>query len=114
MTLSYEPLLRSSVFVFPSVWQEPFGLVLIEAMASSLPVVAYRTGAVPEIVVDGETGFLVERSNVEQLSMRVLQLLRNRRLATRMGKLGRIAVADKFDIRRTAQRYVEILSDAAT
>jgi len=104
---------RSSVFIFPSVWQEPFGLVLIEAMASGTPVVAYNTGAVPEIVVDGENGFLVERGNIEQLNMRVLQLLRNPSLAEEFGKKARGTVKEKFDIRDTARRYADVLLDAS-
>jgi len=104
---------RSSAFVFPSVWQEPFGLVLLEAMASGTPVVAYQTGATPEIVVDGKNGFLVERGNVQQLSMRVLQLLRNPSLARQLGIEARTSVEDKFDIKETARRYAEVLHDAA-
>jgi glycosyltransferase involved in cell wall biosynthesis len=103
---------HSSIFVLPSVWQEPFGLVIAEAMASGTPVVAYRTGAVPEIVVDGKNGFLVERGDVEQLSMRVLQLLRNPGLAAQVGKQARSTVENNFDIRETARRYAEVLLDA--
>lgn len=46
--------------LFPSTWEEPFGLVMIEAMACGTPVVAFDRGAVPEIVVDGKTGFVVQ------------------------------------------------------
>jgi glycosyltransferase involved in cell wall biosynthesis len=46
--------------LFPIDWPEPFGLVMIEAMASGTPVIAYRHGSVPEVINDGETGFIVE------------------------------------------------------
>lgn len=53
-------LARASCLLFPICWEEPFGLVMIEAMACGTPVVALRRGSVPEIVVDGETGIVVD------------------------------------------------------
>jgi glycosyltransferase involved in cell wall biosynthesis len=67
----------ASVFVFPSVWEEPFGMPLVEAMASRTPVVATQGGAFPEIVEDGRSGLLVERSGVQGLAEAILQLLAN-------------------------------------
>jgi glycosyltransferase involved in cell wall biosynthesis len=51
---------RAAALVFPIQWAEPFGLVMVEAMACGTPVLAWRNGSVPEVVVDGETGFIVE------------------------------------------------------
>ena len=56
---------KSKVFLFPICWEEPFGLVLIEALASGTPVVAYARGSVPEIIDDGITGFIVNPSPIE-------------------------------------------------
>lgn len=53
-------LTDADALLFPILWPEPFGLVMIEAMACGTPVIAYRNGAVPEVVVDGKTGFIVE------------------------------------------------------
>ena len=50
-------------FLFPILWPEPFGLVMIEAMACGTPVIAFGNGAVPEVVKDGETGFIVKNIN---------------------------------------------------
>ena len=105
---------RSSIVVVPSLWQEPFGLVLLEAMASRKPVVAYRSGAVPEIVADGETGFVVEKGNVEQLAQRVLGLLKDPGLAGKMGEAGRQRVVREFDIRKTAASYADEIRKAAS
>lgn len=55
----------SKLFLFPLQWEEPFGLVLIESMACGTPVVAFARGSVPEIVKDGETGFLVNPSETD-------------------------------------------------
>jgi glycosyltransferase involved in cell wall biosynthesis len=53
-------LARAAVLIFPILWEEPFGMVMIEAMACGTPVVALRRGAVPEVVVDGVTGVLCD------------------------------------------------------
>ena len=50
----------ATAFLFPIDWPEPFGLVMIEALACGTPVIAFPCGSVPEIIVEGETGFLVE------------------------------------------------------
>ncbi|MEK7544382.1 MAG: glycosyltransferase family 4 protein [Patescibacteria group bacterium] len=51
---------NARALLFPVLWEEPFGLVMIEAMACGTPVVAYRRGAIPEVIVDGSTGFIVD------------------------------------------------------
>jgi glycosyltransferase involved in cell wall biosynthesis len=67
----------ASIFAFPSVWEEPFGMPLVEAMASATPVITTRGGAFPEIVEDGRSGLLVERANPQALAEAILQLLCN-------------------------------------
>ncbi len=115
---------RAAVFVLPSVEvtcygrrvaiSELLGLSVLEAMASGTPVVASRTGGVPEVVVDGETGFLVEPGDVAALHDRVATLLADRRLARRMGDAGRAAVLDRFTWAACADRclaaYREVVS----
>jgi len=54
---------NAKLFLFPIQWEEPFGLVLIESMAAGTPVVAFGRGSVPEIIKDGETGFIVNSSD---------------------------------------------------
>lgn len=56
---------KAKLFIFPVIWEEPFGLVMIEAMVTGTPVVAYASGSVPEIVVDGVTGFIVNPSETD-------------------------------------------------
>ena len=62
-------LARARALLFPIQWPEPFGLVMTEAMACGTPVVAWRNGSVPEVVADGETGFIV--SSVEEMAAAV-------------------------------------------
>ena len=51
-------LARASALVFPIQWDEPFGIVMVEAMACGTPVVALRAGSVPEVIIDGLTGYI--------------------------------------------------------
>ena len=61
----FELLGRAQAFLFPLQWEEPFGMVLVEAMACGTPVLSLARGAVPEVVVDGVTGFV--RNEAEEL-----------------------------------------------
>ncbi|MBI3955272.1 glycosyltransferase family 4 protein [Candidatus Gottesmanbacteria bacterium] len=58
---------KAKVFIFPILWQEPFGLVLIEAMACGTPVVAFGNGAITEVVVDRKTGFVIDNDSEENM-----------------------------------------------
>jgi len=69
----------------PSVWHETFGLVAAEAMANGIPVIASRMGALPELVKDGETGFLFEAGNPADLAEKIQRLWNDAALAGRMG-----------------------------
>ncbi len=86
----------AGVFVFPSVWQEPFGIPPIEAMAAGLPVVGAESGAIPEIVDDGITGTLVPRGDADALADAIATLLEDPGLRARMGVAGRQRVANRF------------------
>jgi glycosyltransferase involved in cell wall biosynthesis len=87
---------NASIFVFPSLWHEPFGMTLVEAMAAGLPVVATEVGGVPEIVEVEKTGFLVERGNVEQLADRLIKLLADEQVRHSMGQSGQQRVLAHF------------------
>ena len=78
--------------LFPIAWPEPFGLVMIEAMACGCPVVAFGRGSVPEVVEDGVTGFIVD--NVEQAVA----------ACARLNRLDRATVRARFEQRWTARR----------
>ena len=99
---------RAGIFVFPSLWHEPFGIPVIEAMAAGLPVVATRGGAFPEVVVDGETGILVERGDSEGLAAAIAKLLADPHLRQRMGAAGRKRVRQLFTWDRSVARLEEL------
>lgn len=93
---------------------EPFGVVLIEAMASGLPVVAPAAAGPLEIVEHGVTGFLYEPGDSEAAAHHVLNLVRDASLAARMGRAGRLAVKERFsDEHQLAQLEHELASAAS-
>ena len=82
-----------------SRWEEVFGSMIAEAMANGKPVVATRVGGIPELVSDGESGYLVDRGDTEAMSARVIELLSNADLRQRMGAIARRIVENKFDMK---------------
>ena len=110
---------HAAVFVCPSIY-EPFGLVILEAMACETPVVASRVGGIPEIVVEGETGYLVDFDPADldgfttELADRIERLLKDPTLAARMGKAGRERVVQHFGwpaiAAQTFKLYATLLS----
>jgi len=82
---------------------EPFGRVLIEGMAARRPLVAFADGAVPEIVLHGETGLLVEPGDERALAAAMIELLSDRERARRLGAAGRLRVERFFTAARTAR-----------
>ncbi len=87
---------KASVFVFPSMSPESFGLVGIEAMSFGRPVVAFDVGGPREWLVDGKTGFLVKRGDVKGLSLRIDQLLGDSPMAKKMGLEGQKRVNERY------------------
>lgn len=92
---------------------EGLGLAAIEAMATGLPVVSVRTGGVPEVVVDGETGILAEPGDLTGLTEAMLRLARDPMARLTMGEAGRRRAIDEFSedkmLERTALVYREVL-----
>ncbi len=86
---------QADVFCLPTRY-EPFGIVFLEAMCFGLPCVGPAAWAVPEMVVDGETGFLVPPEDVDALARRLVQVLENPELARRLGEAGRARAERHF------------------
>jgi alpha-maltose-1-phosphate synthase len=104
---------HASVFVCPSIY-EPFGLVILEAMACETAVVASRVGGIPEIVVEGETGFLVDFDPADAeafaagLAENIRLLLDDPQRAHAMGQAGRRRVVESFGWPAIAARTLEL------
>jgi glycosyltransferase involved in cell wall biosynthesis len=91
-------LAGAAALLFPIDWPEPFGLVMIEAMACGTPVIAFRSGSVPEVVDDGVTGFVVDGEDQAVQAVRRLRDLDRRKV--------RSAFERRFTARRMASEYL--------
>jgi glycosyltransferase involved in cell wall biosynthesis len=92
--------------LFPIDWPEPFGLVMIEAMACGTPVVAYRRASVPEVVDHGVTGFVVEDEEEAVVAVKRLRML-NRRMV-------RARFVERFSVERMAGDYLTLYRELAS
>lgn len=105
----------ADIFVFPPIWDEGFGLPPVEAMAAGAPVVGTRSGALSETVVDGETGFLVEKNDPKALAQQILRLLTDDDLREKMGRAARRRALSTFTWEVAASRvtglYRRLLSE---
>jgi spore coat protein SA len=86
---------EADMFCSPSVWDEPFGLVNVEALASGLPVVSTYSGGASEILANGG-GVMVERGSAVQLASALRRLVENPELRTRLGQQGYAAFRERF------------------
>jgi glycosyltransferase involved in cell wall biosynthesis len=86
----------ADVVVLPSVCQEAFGLPAVEAAASGVPVVATRSGGLPEVVVDGETGLVVDRGDARAIAAALLLLLGDEPRRRALGEAGRRRAEQRF------------------
>lgn len=102
----------ADVVTVPSGQEEAFGLVNIEAMASAVPVIASRSGGIPEIVSDGDTGYLLSASEMDQrlLGDRIVRLLGSKEEREAMGRAGRELLRRRFRWQHTAQRWIDIMT----
>jgi glycosyltransferase involved in cell wall biosynthesis len=98
----------ADVAVFPSVCNEPCALPLTEAMAAEIPVIATRGGGTPEIIVNGETGVLVERGDASALAEAILRLLSDEELRKSMGRAARKRAVELFSWEQTAKNLLKL------
>jgi glycosyltransferase involved in cell wall biosynthesis len=101
-------LAGAAALLFPIDWPEPFGLVMIEAMACGTPVIAYRSGSVPEVVEDGLTGFIVDGEEEAIRAVRELPRLDRRIIRARFEeRFTAVRMAREYEA-----RYRELVANA--
>lgn len=116
--ISYQDLIenyflnpRFGVFVFPTKRFEGFPMVLVEAMFSGLPVVAYNKGGVEDAIVEGETGFLVQEGDLEGLKKKTLEILNDATLRKRMGSAALRRAENNFTLNKMLDEYEKVISE---
>ncbi|MEI7725897.1 MAG: glycosyltransferase [Bacteroidota bacterium] len=96
------------IFVLTSLW-EGFGYVIVEAMAAGKPVVAFNLSSNPEIIINNQTGFLVDFPDVEMFSRRIEQLINDETLRLQFGKKGRETVEKVFQLDERIAEFEQYL-----
>jgi glycosyltransferase involved in cell wall biosynthesis len=96
---------NAAALVFPIAWREPFGLVMIEAMACGTPVIAYPSGSVPEVLEDGVTGFVVKNEKEAAEAAKKIHTLDRRRIRAEFER--------RFTAQHMAQNYIDLFQELA-
>ncbi len=107
-----EVIAASDIIVHASLRPEPFGLIVIESMATGKPVIASKLGGPLEIISDGADGLLVESANPQILALAISGLLKNPKVASEMGVKAREKVTEKFNIKEYARSFDGIFKEA--
>ena len=98
---------NASYFLYPIMWEEPFGLVLTEAMACGTPVIAFAKGAVPEIIKDGETGYIVNSSPTDIRGDWIIKKTGIEGLCEAIKRISALSGEQYMMMRRTCRKHVE-------
>jgi glycosyltransferase involved in cell wall biosynthesis len=98
----------SDLFALPT-HADCYSIVCMEALASGLPVVATRVGGIPDLILEGETGHIVDVDDAEALGDRVASLVEDRARRAEMGRRGREDAAKRFESRENARRLFEFV-----
>ena len=105
---------NADLVIVPSRHKEPFGIVVLEALARGKPVVASKTGGIPEIINDGQNGILVPPGDENALSEAIFKLYQKPELRAKLGYTGWKTVTEKFVPEKTVEDlaciYDQILS----
>jgi len=103
-------LSHSDIFILSSL-HEVLPRSILEAMAAGKPVIAPHIGGIPEMVNEGVTGYLIPPKDLNSLASKILELLKNKNLAERMGKAGRKLIEQKFEINTIAEELEKIYQE---
>jgi glycosyltransferase involved in cell wall biosynthesis len=101
----------SDVVIYTTVGDEPFGLCPVEAMACSVPAIITRSGGLVESIIDGKTGFIIEKEEEKvprQLAEKIVTIFSDPDLAKKMGRAGRERAVKFFDKKRMAKDFIEL------
>jgi glycosyltransferase involved in cell wall biosynthesis len=101
------------ILLFPVAWGEGHPRIVLEALAAGVPVITTNRATIPETVTDGESGFVLDDPIPEQLAERLLLLLRDRELRSRMSAAARVRYVERFTQKQADRRLAEWLSEVS-
>ncbi|RLF64236.1 MAG: glycosyltransferase family 1 protein [Thermoplasmata archaeon] len=101
----------ADVFALPSITAESFGIVLLEAMASGVPVISTRVGGIEEVLGGGKYGYLVEPNNSSELARGIIELLDDKNLREDIAKKGRERVEKEYSWDNVGKRVMEVYEE---
>lgn len=96
---------RAEAFVAPSVWEEPLGLTILEAMAAKTPVIATRKGGIPLLIKHNHNGLFVKPRNSQKIAEACNKILENNELKQKLGEAARKTVEEKFTWKIITQKF---------
>lgn len=105
-------LLNSDILVVSSQSFESFGFTSVEAMAHKVPVVATNVGGIPEVVVNGEGGYCVDKDDLEAFAGHIIELLRDKNLRRELGERGYRRYKEFFTAKRMAREYSALIKSS--
>lgn len=92
-----------------SQWQEAFCMGVAEGMSAGLPVIASRIGGLPELITEGDNGYLFEPKDEKELAARIVALAGDKALRERLGKNGRIKAVERHDLKKNVAKWIDLL-----
>jgi len=98
---------NAKVSLFPIRWEEPFGLVMIESMATGTPVIAFAHGSVPEVIKDGETGFIINYSNQDKRGDWIIKQTGIKGMCEAVKKIYSMSEKEYAKMRRNCREHIE-------
>jgi alpha-maltose-1-phosphate synthase len=101
----------SDVIIYPSMFEEPFGLAMLEAMASAKPIIVTSVGGMPEIIHDDINGYVVPRRNHVLLAEKIIKLLKDDELRIKLGRTGRQQVEGLYTKEIYAKKIAKVFED---
>lgn len=97
------------VIAVPSMYDESFGLISVEAMSKAVPVVAFACGGIPEVLIDGTDGYIVPVGDSTCMAGKILELLNNEKLKNQMGQNGRADYIKRFSVDAMGAQYFALV-----
>ena len=101
---------NADIYIFPT-HRDVFGLVLLHAMAEGISIVTSIEGTIPEIISDGENGFLIDKGDDDQLVQRILQLASDRQLRKVMGEVNRKRYLEIYSPQEYGRKMIKVFNE---